>query len=279
MHRNLAELLHFRCCQLILRFLPWSFLFLPQGLSGAQSAAPIGPMPAYDVVSIVPNKAGDTSGMGIETHAATFIATNADLRTLLINAFGIKPDLIFGLPSWAGYTRWNLQAKVIDPNLAALNTLTEDQRRAMLAQVLTDRFHLKTHTEIKQLPVYDLVVTPHGPKFKLSAKQEYGEMGMSSGEREVTLKAYPVSALAYTLSGILHRTVIDKTGLTDRYDLHLTWAPERPASATQDDGRNPTDSGPSIFSATQDQLGLKLVPDKGPVPTLVVDHVELPTPN
>jgi len=102
--------------------------------------------------------------------------------------------------------------------------------------------------------------------------------GMSSSDSVVTLEAYPISALAYTLSSSLHRTVIDKTGLTAHYDLHLTWAPERPA-AGQDDSRNPTDPGPSIFSAIQDQLGLKLIPAKGPVPTLVIDHVDLPTPN
>ena len=279
MRRNHAEVPTLRRCFLVLLLLPWSFLFLPQGLSNAQSTAPIDPVPAYDVVSIVPNKAGDNIGTGIETHETSFTATNADLRTLLLNAFDIKPDLIFGLPPWAGYTRWNLQAKVIDADISVLKKLTEDQRRSMLVQVLTDRFRLKTHTEIRQLPVYKLVVTPHGPKFKPSAKQELDGMGMSSGESEVTLNAFPISALAYTLSSILHRTVVDKTGLTAHYDLHLTWAPERLASAAQDDGRNPTDSGPSIFSAIQDQLGLKLVPDKGPVPTLVIDHVELPTSN
>jgi len=265
---------------LILRLLPWSFLLLPPVLTRAQITAPPVPTPAYDVVSIVPNKVGDTSGTGIETHEATFTATNADLTTLLINAFNIKPDLIFGLPRWAGSTRWNLQAKIIDSDLLALKKLTDDQRRSMLAQVLADRFHLKTHTETKQLPIYNLVVTPRGPKFKASAKQDADDMGgMSASDSEVTLEAYPISALAYTLSSILHRTVIDKTGLTAHYDLHLTWAPEPPAAAGQDDSRKPTDPGPSIFSAIQDQLGLKLIPAKGPVPTLVIDRVDLPTPN
>jgi len=145
---------------LILRALPWPFLLLPPVLTRAQTTAPTVPTPAYDVVSIVPNKAGDTSGTGIESHEATFTATNADLTNLLINAFDIKPDLIFGLPSWAGSTRWNLQAKIIDPDLLALKKLTDDQRRSMLAQVLADRFHLRAHTETKRLPVYTLVVTP-----------------------------------------------------------------------------------------------------------------------
>ncbi len=150
----------------------------------------------------------------------------------------------------------------------------------MLAQVLADRFHLKTHTETKQLPVYNLVVTPHGPKFKPSAKQDADDMGgMNSSDSEVTLEAYHISALAYTLSSILHRTVIDNTGLTAHYDLHLTWASERVATVGQDDSRNSTDTGPSIFSGIQDQLGLKLIPAKGAVPTLVIDHVDLPTPN
>ena len=265
---------------LILRLLPWSFLLLPPVLTVAQTIVPTVPTPAYDVVSIVPNKAGDNSGTGIETHEATFTATNADLTNLLMNAFDIKPDLIFGLPPWARSNRWNLQAKIVDPDLTTLKKLTNDQRRSMLAQVLADRFHLKTHTETKQLPVYNLVVTPHGPKLKPSARQDADNMGgMSSSDSEVTLDTYPLSALAFTLSSILHRTVIDNTGLTAHYDLHLTWAPERPAAVAQDDGRSPADLDPSIFSAIQDQLGLKLIPAKGAVPTLIIDHVDLPTPN
>ncbi len=89
---------------LFLRVLPWSFLLLPPGHTCAQTTAPTVPTPAYDVVSIVPNKVGDTSGTGIESHEATFTATNADLTNLLINAFDIKPDLIFGLPPWASST-------------------------------------------------------------------------------------------------------------------------------------------------------------------------------
>lgn len=279
MHRKLAESPRLRRSHLTSLLLTWFLLLLPQGSCGAQSPVTIAPTPVFDVVSIVPHRAGGTSGTGIETHESTFTATNADLTILLTNAFDIKPDFIFGLPPWAGYTRWNLQAKVMDPDIAALKKLTDDQRRAMLVQVLTERFQLRTHTEIKQLPIYDLVVTPHGPKFKPSTKQEADEMRMNSSESEFDLKAYPVSELAYTLSNIVHRTVIDKTGLTAHYDVHLTWTPERLSSAAQDDGRNAVDSGPSIFSAIQDQLGLKLVPDKGPVPILVIDHVELPTAN
>ncbi len=243
--------------------------------------SPTVPTPTYDVVSIVVNKAGGTGEMGIESREATFMATNADLVNLLINAFDIKPDLIFGLPSWASSTRWNLQAKIIDPDLLTLKKLTADQHRSMLVQVLADRFHLKTHTETRQLPIYNLVVTPHGPRFKPSSEQRPENMGgMSSGDGEVTLQAYPISSMTYTLSSILHRTVIDRTNLLGQYDLHLTWAPDRPAAAAgDDDGLKRDDSGPSIFYAIQDQLGLKLEPAKGPVPTLVIDHVDLPSPN
>ena len=266
----------------LLRCLPLTLLLLlPPRPTRAQTASPTVTTPTYDVVSIVPNKAGDTAGTGIEVHDATFTATNADLINLLINAFNIKPDLIFGLPPWAASTRWNLQAKIIDPDLPALKKLTDDQHRAMLQQVLADRFRFKAHTETKELPVYNLVVTAHGPRFKPSAKQGEADMGgMSSSDGEVTLDAYPVSAMAYTLSSILHRTVIDKTNLTAHYDLHLTWAPDNPAAAAgQNDGHPAADTGPSLFSALQDQLGLKLVPSKGPVPTLVIDHIEPPTAN
>ena len=246
----------------------------------AQAPAPTVPTPTSDVVSIVPNKS-DSGNMSFEGHDSTFTATNMRLKNLVGNAFDIREDLISGLPGWAESARYDLKAKIVDPDLAALKRLTNKQRDAMLAQILADRFQLKTHTETKQLPVYNLVVTPHGPRFRPSASQDPDHGGMRASDHEVTITASPLGSLVYFLAGNLHRTVIDRTNLTARYDLHLTWAPDRPAAAAgQDDGRNPADdTGPSLFSALEDQLGLKLEPAKGPVVTLVVDHIDPPTPN
>ncbi len=253
-------------------------LLLPP-LIRAQARATV-PTPAYDIVSILPNKS-DSGNMSIYTQDAAFTATNMRLKNLLSNAFDIREDLISGLPGWAESARYDIKAKIVDPDLAVLKKLTKEQRETMLAGILTDRFGLKVHTETKQLPVYNLVVTPHGPKFQPSADQSPDHGGMGAKNHDVTITASPLATLVYFLAGSLHRTVIDQTNLTARYDMHLTWAADRPAAAAGlDDGHNAADdTGPSLFSAVQDQLGLKLVPAKGPVPTLVVDHIDPPTPN
>jgi uncharacterized protein (TIGR03435 family) len=266
------------------RLLPFLFPLLlshsaiPQAPSPAASPSTTQPAtPIYDVASITPSKS-DNDNTSIETHDATFSATNIQFRNLVSNAYDIREGLISGLPPWAESARFDIRAKIVDPDLPALKGLKKKQRAAMLAQILTDRFHLKVHTETKILPVYNLVVTSHGPKFKPSPDQSSDHSGMSANDQDVTLTSAPISSLTYFLVGSLNRTIIDKTNLTGKYDLHLTWAPDRPAMAGSDAGQ-PDDAGPSLFSALQDQLGLKLDPAKGPVITLVVDHIDPPSPN
>lgn len=262
------------------RTLKCCFLILTSLLQSQSAPAQASGLPAYDVVSIVPNKA-DSGSSGWNTQEASFIATNVNLKMLVGLAYNIRQDLISGLPGWASAVPYDVNAKIVDPDLAALKKLTEKQRSAMLTQVLEDRFHLKVHTETKQLAVYNLVVTPHGPKFKPSAIQDDTKSGWFDNNNEFTGNIMPMSGLTDFLAGNLHRTIIDQTNLTARYDVHLKWASENQTGmAAADDGRTPAaDAGPSLFSALIDQLGLKLVPAKGPVTTLVVDHVDLPTPN
>ncbi len=243
----------------------------------ARAQAPVQPTvptPTYDVVSIVPNKS-DAGSTSWRTQDASFSATNINLTMLVGSAFGLRLDLISGLPRWADSARFDVNAKIIDPDLPTLKKVTDQQHNAMLARVLADRFQLKAHTEVKQLPVYNLVVSPHGPKVKRSAIQDEAKGSWFNNNGEFTGTAIHISSLADFLASDLHRTIIDHTSLTDFYDLHLKWAADHPSG--QDDGR--TDDGPSLFSALEDQLGLKLVPAKGPVTTLVVDHIEPPTPN
>lgn len=236
--------------------------------------------PIYDVVSIVPNKS-DNGNWGINTHDASFTATNISLQSLVANAYNIRDGLISGIPAWAGSARFDVNAKIVDPDLPALKKLTKEQRAAMLAAILAERFQLKVHTETKILPVYELVVLKQGPKFKESKTQDEKSGGMSASDSEVTLTAAPLASLIYMLAGHLHRTVIDKTGLNAKYDLHMKWAADRAAMAGPDGGRVEAsdESGPSIFTALQEQLGLKLESTKGPVTTLVVDHAEPPSAN
>ncbi len=267
-----------------------SVLMLMQDASGQAPAPasehPGAPLaaPAFDVVSVKPNKSGSWNS-SIWTHDGSFTATNVLLKALLSNAYGFREGLISGVPGWAESARFDINAKIVDPDLDALKKLTPEQRRAMLVPILTDRFHVQVHTETKIRPEYELIVTQDGPKFKesapKSAEADPGRGGMSINNNVMTANAVPISSLIYQLSGQLDRTVIDKTGLKGEYDLHLKWTPEQAAMAGPDGGAHAetNDTPPSIFTALQEQLGLKLQPTKGPVETLVVDRAELPTEN
>ena len=246
--------------------------------------------PVYDVVSIRENKSG-ANNVSIRGGGASFVATNITLITLLMNAYNIREDLISGLPGWANSTHFDVNAKVSDPDIAALKNLAREQRQAMMLTFLQDRFHLRAHIEVKTLPVYDLVLAKAGSKLKENttlpsqtpgapgpgkppANMKPGSMWISNSQ--MTAVGISTSNLASNLAFQVQRNVIDKTGLTGKYDFTLNWRPlelEGKADAGADD------SAPDLFTALQEQLGLKLEPSKGPVDTLVVDHVEMPTEN
>jgi uncharacterized protein (TIGR03435 family) len=245
----------------------------------AQQAAP--PLPVYDVVVIKLNK-GLTRGTHTDMDDTTFQARNVSLKHLLVNTYGIREGQIFGLPGWADSARYDVSAKVTDPDLKVMRSLSREQRQAMLAAILVDRFHLQTHIEQKTLPVYELVVAKGGPKLTESAVQPSDANPNAPGNIDVhntdmTATGVRLSELAGNLSFPLDRTVIDKTGLTGRYDFRLRWTEDNVANAAADGGA--AFAPPNIFTAIQEQLGLKLQAAKGPVNTLVVDHVEQPTEN
>jgi uncharacterized protein (TIGR03435 family) len=266
---------------------------------GAAVAATTGVrVPTFDVVSIKLNKS-DSGMIRVMTKPDGYSATNISLKMLLQAAYGIREDLISGVPSSADSTRYDVDAKVAGPDVDALKALSPEQRRSMLQPMLVDRFKVKVHTETKQLPVYELVLAKGGPKLKEAMPGDtyangfkgpdgvaHGGM-MRMGRGELTAQAIPTASLVNMLSQQLQHTVIDKTGLTGKYDFTLTWTPEEgsgPMFKGTDGGSSrpepaPDASGPSLFTALQEQLGLKLQSAKGPVETLVVDHVEMPTEN
>ena len=278
---------------------PWPLLFVlvvaagssfPGRPSPAQQA-PAVPTPAYDVASIRPNHS-DNSDRSTQWNNGNFTATNASLKSLLANAYGIRDGLISGLPGWAESARYDIRAKIVDPDLDALKKLSPEQFEAMLAALLADRFHLQAHRETRMLPVFDLLVAkgrlkiqelPAGSRNSESAPRKGGVApgSIHSTDTEMISNAISAQLLSEWLSGQLKRTVIDKTSLSGVYDFHLKWADERTAMAGPYGGqpRNSGDTGPSIFTALQDQLGLKLESAKGPVVTLVVDHVDPPSEN
>ena len=165
-----------------------------------------------------------------------------------------------------------------------LQGLSREQARAelqaMFQQLLADRFKLAVHWETRELPVYDLVPAKKGPTIQ-KTKETDGRSGTSSGDGRFSAGGLTLTeiaeALTQELGRELGRVVIDKTGMEGRYDMALKWTPETGAEGGGA-GAGP-DAGPSIFTAIQEQAGLKLESAKGPVKVLVIDHVEMPTEN
>src|SRR5665213_1540002 len=251
----------------------------------AAAAGPVTKAVAYDVVSIKPNKSG-SGRTSINENNDSFSAENISLKQMLVNAYDVKEYLISGLTGWANSDRFDINAKILDMDADALKKLTDKQREAMLQQLLADRFQLKVHVQTEVQPIYEMVVAkggakitavaPVGPDPEADKNKEFKGMGRGSmrvNNTALTAHDVPLDSLAYTLSGRLSRTVVDKTGLKGKYDLTLTWSPDDGSTAASDS------SAPSLFTALQEQLGLKLQPAKGPVETLVVDHIEMPSEN
>jgi uncharacterized protein (TIGR03435 family) len=250
------------------------------------ATTPQSALPVYDVASIHPHSALDNN-ISFNTRPGNFAATNATLKQLISFAWGIREDLISGLPGWADSAHFDVTAKVSDFDPAAFKHLTREQRESMLRPMLIERFHVTAHTEIKTLSVFNLVLTKDGPKFKKNppppvdpdnpTKGQEGRGNITINDNDLTATAVPLSSIAEMLAQQLNHTVIDKTGLIGDYDLKLKWTPEEQSNDTTENGT--ADRPPDLFTALQEQLGLKLEPSKGPVTTLVVDHAEQPTAN
>jgi uncharacterized protein (TIGR03435 family) len=245
----------------------------PQNVDSKASQSNSGPSAAYDVVSIKPHKA-DNVGSWWRTTPSGFSA-NVPVRSLIMSAFHLVMfDQLSGLPPWAENENFDVEAKLDPDNADAFQKLPkEDKNRQydlMLQSLLADRFKLAVRREQKQLPVYNLVVAKGGSKMKEAPASEKGS-GYSVGMGRLAGKAASIQSLAFSLSNQVGRLIIDKTGLAGKYDMNLTWAwNDQPGSA---------DAGPSIFTALQDQLGLKLEPAKAPVDVVGVDHLERPSEN
>jgi len=250
-------------------------LLSPAMHSQAPAAAPptaqAAPTPQYEyaVATVKPDKSegvqsywrNTIDGFSAITPPIGFIMSAYDVHT---------PEQIVGLPAWAGSEAFAIEAKMDGDTVAALAKLQPQeqwqQRQKMLQALLADRFALKVHRTTKELPIYVLTVVDAG-----KLKKSVSETGRSSSySGKFTARGISIDSLAMNLSNTVGRTVVNQTGLAGAYDFTLEWAPE---------GADASDPRPSIFTALEEQMGLKLKPARGPVDAIVVDAIKRPSQN
>lgn len=233
---------------------------------------------SFEVVSIKRNKEG-TGGASISSprDGDNIAVTDMSPHMLIGIAFDFPlHDEIYGLPGWTDQERYDLLAKVPEDELPAFHALLPMQRNPMLQKVLEDRFHLKYHYETRVLPEYALVVGNGGAKIEAATGGDKGPGAMRTRHGEIIGDAVSMADLATVLSQQIGRPIDDETGLKGAYSFKLNWAPEMDPNST---AAPAPDSGPSVFTALQEQLGLRLTAAKVPVRVLVVDHIDRPELN
>jgi len=262
----------------------------PPPPAAPQAAAPVtGPPAAFEVSTVKLNKSG-SGHSGSNFKDGRFTATNVQLRNLMeYSAYGIPQPRILGGPKWLESQRFDIEAKMETAAAERLQALPRDQRRvemqAMYQQLLADRFKLAVHWETREMPIYALVPAKKGPILHVT-KNAPGDEGTSSGTGKFSAGGLTLNeiaeALTQELSQELGRVIVDQTGIPGRFDVTLKWTPDTgsvAASNATESSAPPQDAGPSIFTAIQEQIGLKLEASKGPVKVLVIDHIEMPTEN
>jgi len=232
---------------------------------------------AFEVVTIKPDTI--SRGWRLQPTPDGYTGMNISLYKLVQEAYGIfDSDFLTGGPSWIDTDKFDLEAKFDPADIPNAKDLTYRQRADMLRAVLADRFQLKVHFQKKEFPVY-LVVANGGPKLKETQPSELAEndTGMCGQRLDSSGQRVHVGCTLSTVTDLLHRltgrNIIDKTGLTSRYDYSLHATAANASVETADP------SAPSVFTAVQEQLGLKLEPSTAPLDVLVIDSAQKPTPN
>src|SRR5262249_31296153 len=258
----------------------------------ASVKANLEPMPTGTTGSVVP-------------FPGRLVTRAALLRFVIQQAYEVRRDQVVGGPDWMDTARYDIVAK-------ADGDTTFPQLFLMLQSLLEDRFRLKVHRETRQLPVYELTVAKGGSKLQQpkpggcfalplngppippppgpGAAPPCGRVfvGMFNGRANLEGGNVPVSELVRVLSNMLGRTVTDKTGISGSYDIHLPFAPDAalqglpgvgaPGGPALPVSADPA-AGATIFTAIQEELGLRLESTKGPVQVLIIDHAEKPDAN
>ena len=226
-------------------------------------------------------------------------ASNVTVRLLLTLAYDVRDFQISGGPPWLDTQRYDIQARTgnapdTPAGPEAMRNMSDEQRRTVQEQMrerlrglLADRFQLVVHRETKEQQVYSLEVAKSGSKLQEAKAGGPASGLMRVGRGELNGEGVALDFIVQVFSNQVRRPVIDKTGLAGKYDIHLTWTPDGPQAfgpggplpAGVEPPPPPDPNGPTIFTALQEQLGLTLKADKGPVDIIVIDRVEKASEN
>jgi uncharacterized protein (TIGR03435 family) len=261
-------------------------------LSAQQPASDVAKA-TFDVASVKPNKSGDQGSRVGMSPSGRFMATNVTLKQLVSTAYNLRSFQVIGGPNWFDADRFDIVAVVgheITPTAAG----PPAELIAMVRNLLADRFRLLAHTETKEMPIFTMVLArpdgkfgpqlvassfdceaamragtppPSGPATAASQGRPIGPCSQRTGNGMLAARTATMGRLASTLSGLVDRLVTDKTGLAGSFDADVTWTPDPDVDT----------SGPSIFTALQEQLGLKLESAQGPMEVFVIDSAAAPT--
>jgi bla regulator protein BlaR1 len=260
------------------------------------SAASLALCQSFEVASVKPS---DAQARGVHigvSPGGIFTATNITLGILIQRAWDVRDFQISGGPGWLDTERYDITAKGDGPGLSEdeMRKMTEVQRNKLqegflvkVRALLADRFQLKVHRATKESQVYALIAAKGGPKIHPATEDGSpgGELSVRRGSAgtEVTARNLFLGELVRFLSNQVGRTVLDKTGLKGSYDFKMSFVPDlglaQPSPGAGDDRQLPESGGPSIFTAVQEQLGLKLDAQKGSVEVLVIDSAQKASAN
>jgi uncharacterized protein (TIGR03435 family) len=237
------------------------------------------PLSQFEAASVKRSTADPAGPSSFRLFGESPTFSNVTVQSILQNAWQVRNFQIAGAPAWINSERFNIDAR-------APGNPTVDQKRLMLRKLMADRFKLALRIETRELPIFQLVVAKGGPKLTKSACLPFDPLNPTpaSGKTRLDYCGYggfandrfeasssTMADLAVSLSQVVGRSVVDKTGIEGTFRIELKYAEDVAAAAADDNA--------SIFEAVQEQLGLKLESAKGPVEVLVIDHIERPTEN
>ena len=268
----------------------WVLVALPlavaqQNGTAVAQAAPdpcaAGARASFDVVSV--KQLQTDSGRSSIHGTADGMILSGSLRRMILYSYGLHDFQLAGGPDWVSTATWEVDAKndSPDPDFSKLSEAARmalnNKRMQQVQSALMDRFQLKCHMTTKEMPIYELVVAKGGAKLKEATAEERNRNSFSSTgsglQMHATATAITTDRMVTLLGNEVNRLVMDKTGLTGSYDLTLDWVHDAPTGSAE------TASGPTVFTALEEQLGLRLEPARAPVPVLVLDSVEKPGAN